>query len=163
MEIQLYQLLFQFINFGVILFFLSMFLYKPILNILDQRAERIDQGLLAAQKNLEEKARIEILKTTILANAEKEATSIVEQAKNDAQKLTEKMLADAKAQAQLSTQKEAAAFALRLKDQESKLTAKMSDFIVLTTKNLLKDSLSQKYQDEIFQHQVSVLKKVTVN
>ena len=47
-------LIVQTLNFFVILLVLRLFLYKPILGMLDQRAQRIREGLDAADKSKEQ-------------------------------------------------------------------------------------------------------------
>ena len=88
MEIHFDQILLQLINFGIVLFVLVKFLYKPVLKILDQRSEKIDAGLAAAEKNLEEQAKVEELKKKQLTQAEKQASKIIEEAKLEAQHLS---------------------------------------------------------------------------
>ena len=163
MEIKLYQLLFQMINFGVILFVFFKFLYKPILKVLDQRSERIDEGLLAAQRNLEEKEKLEEFKKAELLKAEMQAQKIIEDTRVEAQVLAQKLLAEAKAQAEASIKKDEAAFLAKMADEESRLSARLSDLVMITTKSLLKDSLTLEHQQSIIDNQIRQLPKMQVN
>ena len=52
MEINLYQVLFQIFNFGVVMYLLNKVLYKPVLKMLDERAKKINEGMALADKNL---------------------------------------------------------------------------------------------------------------
>jgi F-type H+-transporting ATPase subunit b len=163
MEIKLYQLLFQMINFGVLLFVFFKFLYKPILKVLDQRSQRIDEGLLAAQKNLEEKEKLEAFKKAELLKAEKQAQKIIDDTKAEAQVLAQKLLEEAKIQAQASIKKDEAAFRAKMADEERRLSARLSDLVVITTKSLLKDSLTLEHQQSILDSQIRKLPKVQIN
>lgn len=163
MEIKLYQLLFQIINFGILLFIMVKFLYKPILKILDQRSERIDAGLLAAQQNLDDREHLEALKKAELLKAEKEAAKIIEAAKVDAQKVTTDLLAQAKHQAELIMEKEERTFKARLDAEEKHFSQRLSSLVTLTTKTVLKDALTPEQQRLIIEYQVKQLPKVLVN
>jgi F-type H+-transporting ATPase subunit b len=163
MEIKLYQLLFQFINFGILLFILAKFLYKPILKILDQRADRIDQGLLAAQKNLEEKEKLEQFKQAELVKVEKETAKLMADAKLDAQKLAQAVINEAKQKATLIMAKEEQAFKARMAEEERRFSLRLADMVSITTKSVLKDALTEKEQQAIIAHQLKELPKVKVN
>ncbi|MHB0874946.1 MAG: F0F1 ATP synthase subunit B [Anaerolineae bacterium] len=48
--IDLWGLLWQAVSFGILVFLLSKFLYKPTLNTIDERAERVRRGMEDADK-----------------------------------------------------------------------------------------------------------------
>ena len=86
----------QLINFLILLFVLRRFAYKPLLKLLDERKQKIADGLANAQKaksNLEEaeKERQEIIST-----AKKGASEIISLAEAAAQKNREETLKEAK-------------------------------------------------------------------
>ena len=72
MEIRWYQLLFQVINFGLLIFVLNRFLYRPILKIVEQRNKKIEDSIRAAEATLKEKEKIAEIKKQVVAEAEKE-------------------------------------------------------------------------------------------
>ena len=87
----------QLVNFLILLFVLRRFAYKPLLKLLDERKQKIADGLANAQKaksNLEEaeKERQEIIST-----AKKGASEIINLAETAAQKNREETLKEAKA------------------------------------------------------------------
>jgi len=144
MEINFLQVLFQAVNFGVILFVLTKFLYKPIQNVLDERAAKINQGLKAAESNLKAEAQLEETKKKELAKAKREAAKLVSEAKKDAKLQADSMIAEAKSKAS----KEAAAILASAKSNaksvEAEMTKSLKDLTVATTKKLLAESLSAK-------------------
>ena len=149
MQINIWQVLFQAFNFGLILYVLTKYLYKPLMKLLDDRAKKINEGLAAAEKNLKAASESEkIVKAelgkakktaaTILADAEKEAKikggEIVEQARVKAKAEADKIRADiAGEQAELDKQieKKAAVLATAMvkKALAETLTAKDSEKI----------------------------------
>ena len=87
----------QLANFLILLFVLRRFAYKPLLKLLDERKQKIADGLANAQKaksNLEE-ARKERQK--IISTAKKGASEIISLAETAAQKNREETLKEAKA------------------------------------------------------------------
>ena len=149
MQINIWQVLFQTFNFGLILYVLTKYLYKPLMKLLDDRAKKINEGLAAAEKNLkaasesEKTVKAELGKAkktaaTILADTEKEAKikggEIVEQARVKAKAEADKIRADiAGEQAELDKQieKKAAVLATAMvkKALAETLTAKDSEKI----------------------------------
>lgn len=71
----------QLINFGILMVALGYFLYKPILRILDERAEKIAQGLKDAEAAAAAKAEADVEKQTILTGAHHEAGEVAKRAK----------------------------------------------------------------------------------
>jgi len=69
MEIRWYQLLFQIVNFGILIFLLNRFLYRPILKIVEDRNKKIEDSLKAAEATLKEKEKINELKKLAAAEA----------------------------------------------------------------------------------------------
>ncbi len=74
----------QIIAFGILAFLMQRFLYKPILNMLDKRAEKIKQGLDDAERARQK-----------LAESEKEYVNKIEQARREAIEIERRIVADA--------------------------------------------------------------------
>ena len=99
MEINFLQVLFQVVNFGVILFLLNKILYKPVLKLLDDRAKKINDGMYLAEKNIKEAGETEKLKKAELAKARKEASAIIVLAEKDAKSVADSIISEARAKA----------------------------------------------------------------
>ena len=84
MEINIYQILFQILNFGVVMYLLNKVLYKPVMKMLDDRAKKINEGMSQAEKNLKAGEEIEKTKKAEVSKARKEASSIIAAAEVDA-------------------------------------------------------------------------------
>jgi len=97
MDIQLPQILFQLVNFSVVLGALIYLLYKPVQKILDERAQKIAESQKEVARIEEEGKKIEALKAKIKREAEKEAAEILENANKAAIKKEEKLIEQAKA------------------------------------------------------------------
>lgn len=74
-------ILIQLINFGILMVALGYFLYKPVLRMLEERAEKIAQGLKDAEAAAAAKAEASTEKQAILTTAHQEASEVALRAK----------------------------------------------------------------------------------
>lgn len=101
-SINLYEIFFQMLNFGVLLFFVNKLLIKPVHKVLTERAEKIQgqiqdsqdmkkeaEQLLGQQKQALQEARVEAkeIRERSELSAEEEKQRLVDQAKQEAQRL----------------------------------------------------------------------------
>lgn len=77
-------LLAQIINFSIIVFVLTKFLYKPILAMLEKRKKLIEENLARSEFLRLEEEKMQIRKEKLLSEARKEARAILEEAKKQA-------------------------------------------------------------------------------
>jgi len=75
----------QFVNFGVLVFVLYKFAYKPMFKFLDDRKQKIEDGIEKAVLAEERLKQIEAKEQEVLKNARKEAVAILEEAKKQAE------------------------------------------------------------------------------
>lgn len=99
MEINIYQVLFQIFNFGVVMYLLNKVLYKPVLKMLDERAKKINEGMALADKNIKAAEESEKSKKAEIAKARKEASVILATAEKEAKAKADKIISEAKAKA----------------------------------------------------------------
>lgn len=99
----------QSIAFAVFVWFCLKYIWPPIVNALDERRQKIADGLAAAEEGMKQKQRAEeevgeLLKEAreqakeILANARKQAGDVIEEAKKDARTEAERILKAANAE-----------------------------------------------------------------
>ena len=158
MEINFMQVLFQAVNFGVIFFVLVKFLYKPIQKVLDDRRDKINDGMRAAEKNIKAESELEELKKKQLASSRREAAKLVKTAKADASSQADEIIKKARAQAKLEAGVILETAASSAKDSEQKMADSLKDLTIATTRKLLADSLSDKDIKSITTSMVKKLK-----
>lgn len=101
----------QIINFVVLMGALSYFLYKPVLRMLNEREEKIAQGIRDAEEAAQARESAEVSRKEVLSGAHKEAEDIGARAKvsaeersseivNAAQVKAESIITDAKAKSE---------------------------------------------------------------
>jgi len=110
-------LLSQAFNFALLLIVLRFYVYKPLLKIMRDRKDRIEEGLTKADEADRRLVEVDAIGKGKIKAAEAEALGILKKTEFDAKSLEEKMLAEAK-------RKEAAAMknmddALRAKEAEA--------------------------------------------
>ncbi len=91
----------QVVNFLILLFILNKLLYKPILKVLSERRQKIEESLRNAQDIEKKLLQTEEDRQNLLAKASEEGQNIVDDAKKQADLLIE----DAKVKAEISAQK----------------------------------------------------------
>lgn len=157
MQINFLQVLLQIVNFAILVGVLTKFLYKPILKILESRAQKIQEGLEAAEKSLEEKARTEEARTKVLSEAEKEAADILDKARLEAKSAAKDIVAAARVEAQEAVAKEYQIVETKLKEEELKIRRNLADIVAKTTSTILQGALSDSAQRQIIKSQISKL------
>jgi F-type H+-transporting ATPase subunit b len=102
-------LIWQAVAFGLLVFLLYRFAYKPVLGMLDQRADRIKESIAQAEQIKQELANTqrrneEAMQTArleaqeLIRNAQTTSQRTIAAAQEEAQRQREKMLEDARAQ-----------------------------------------------------------------
>lgn len=96
-------LLIQAVNFGVLLSVLTYFLYKPILRIIDERREKVAEGVRTAEAAAQRLADAQKEGKDIVGSASREAEQLVASARSRADEKGSEIVraAEMKAQATL--------------------------------------------------------------
>ncbi len=133
-------LVIQIFNFGLVLLLLRYYLYKPVIKMLDARAEKIKKGLDDANMATKEREELAAKKDEILISARAEGNTIVEGIRKEATEKERELarLADEK-RAALMSEARAKAEAERehlLRESEKEI-ARMA---VLAAEKILKES-----------------------
>ncbi|MHC1765184.1 MAG: F0F1 ATP synthase subunit B [Verrucomicrobiia bacterium] len=79
----------QVISFGIVAFVLQRFAYKPILQVLEQRRQRIAEGLANAERIKQELAKTEAARQEAMMNANVQANRLIEEARAAAARVQE--------------------------------------------------------------------------
>jgi F-type H+-transporting ATPase subunit b len=82
-------LLAQIVNFLIIMGVLRLFLYEPVLKMLEQRKERIAQGIQQADRSSTAAIEAERQRNAILDEARREAQEVRAQATRDAERIAQ--------------------------------------------------------------------------
>ena len=94
--INLPGLITQIVSFVILFFILAKVLYKPMVGMLDQRAEKIKSSLDAAEKAKEDAARSEEAIEKQIAEARTEGQALIAQARETAERFREEEMEKAR-------------------------------------------------------------------
>lgn len=82
----------QIVNFTVLLTVLTLFVYRPLLRLIDERRERIRKSMEDAEKIAHEKEELMKARQEALRKIDQECGAFLEKAKNDAERLKAEIL-----------------------------------------------------------------------
>ncbi len=133
----------------VFVWFCMKFIWPPILNAIEERQEQIAEGLAAAEKGQDKLVQAQAEADEIVADARKQATSILDQAharaneivaegKSDGVKERERQLAAAKAEIEQEVNK-----------AREELRGQVSAIAVASAEKILKREIDDKAHEDI--------------
>ena len=132
----------QVFNFGILMVALTYFLYKPVLNMLASREEKIAQGIKDAEDAARAKASADEEKKEILATANKDAEVVAANAKQYADEKATSIVANAQTKAE-GIVKDAEGKGEEIKAQAHKESeAEIAKVAVLAAEKVLKEQTS---------------------
>ena len=134
---ELYTIIAQFINFGVLIFLLNKFLYKPVLKTMEKRREDIKNKIEETEKKLEESEKLKEEYFNKLQEVEKENIVLRKKAIADIKKFKEEELQKAK-------------------DDISAKKDKFNDYLDLEQKNLV-ENFNEDLSDLFVEYSNNVL------
>ena len=89
----------QIVNFTILLAVLGVFVYKPLLNLLDDRRERIRKAMEDAEKIEKQKKEMDDLRLEQLKKIDMEVGALLERGKHHAERMRDEILDQAKREA----------------------------------------------------------------
>jgi len=98
-------LLAQIINFSLLLFILSKYLYKPIIKVLEERKKKQEETVLKFEEAQRKLTEIDEERAKILKKAEEEGAQLIKKGRLAAQEEREKILNQARNQAKQIVEK----------------------------------------------------------
>jgi F-type H+-transporting ATPase subunit b len=129
----LWLFLSQVISFVLVAVLLRRFAYKPILNVLHERRDRIEESLRNADKIKEQLAEAEKRHAEILAKANAEAQKMIDQARESSAHLADRKVQEAIAAAEQIMAKAHEASALEHERTMAELKRELGHLVVETT------------------------------
>lgn len=141
----------QIVNFAILLLVLRRFAYRPMIQFLEQRTERIEKGLRDADEAKKRLDEATVKEAGMLRRAKAEAKAILEKAQEAGKKNQEALLADAKIQAaQLIASAEK-----KMESEKARLVAEakaeIAETVVLAAEKILGEKLHAENDAELIQ------------
>jgi F-type H+-transporting ATPase subunit b len=147
-------LLFQIFNFTIIALVLYAVAYKPIVNMLEERKKKIAQGFEDAQVAAEARANAEKEAEKILAEAQAQASQVVRDATERAETAGREVVAEYETEAAKAKEAALAEAALERDRMLADLRGQIAALAMAATQKLVGEALDEKRQhaliDEFF-------------
>lgn len=160
---ELYTIIAQFINFGVLIFLLNKFLYKPVLKTMEKRREDIKNKIEETEKKLEESEKLKEEYFNKLQEVEKENVVLRKKAIADIKKFKEEELQKAKDDISAKKDKFNDYLDLEQKNLIENFNEDLSDLFVEYSNNILQVLANSTLQDEIVNNFVEKVNDLTAD
>lgn len=139
----------QLINFTILLIVLRLFLFRPIMNILDERKRRIQEGLQAAEQAAEQASASEEASQQVLAEARTEAQASLQRAQEAAARLREELEARARTDAEQIVQRAREEVQVERDQAIQQLRAEFADLTVRAAERIINQSLDRNAHQQL--------------
>jgi F-type H+-transporting ATPase subunit b len=143
-------LLAQIVNFGILIILLRMFLYQPVLKMLNARKERIAQSMKDAERVSAAAREAEQEKSKVLEQARREAQEIRAQATRDAEKIAQDVRGRAEQEATDIRMKAQADAAKQVELALADANKQIAELAIMATEKLLGRELANKAEQQRF-------------
>lgn len=152
-------LIFQVVNFLILLGILYYFLYKPILKLFKERSTKIDEGLKNAEKLKTDAALSEQRQKEALEEARKEAHRIVEQATKLGDDEKKKILELANEESRKIVERTMLEIGAEKKQIMSDIKKEVGEMVVNLSLDMIKKQLDERTQKELISQAVKEVER----
>jgi F-type H+-transporting ATPase subunit b len=142
----------QVVNFIILLLILQRFLYKPMLNMLQQRQERVRESMDYAERVRKEAERAQTDYEAKIEESRREAQAIIAQATQQAERSREDILAKARDEARDIKAKAAEDLGYERKRVVAELRDQVAELAILAAGRVLGRELNDKTHREVVQN-----------
>lgn len=143
----------QIVNFFIVLVALRLFLYRPVLNMLDRRAQRVREGLEAAEQSKERASQSEQEVAQQLDAARSQGQSLIAQAQETANRVQEEARDQARREGETLLERARGEIQLERDQAIAELRREFADLTVNAAEKVIGQSLDrdahQRLIDEV--------------
>ena len=147
-----FTMILQWINFGILLFFLTIVLYKPLMNVLDKRKAMVEGELNDAKKKKEDADEVLREYQERLDNLKLEGRKIIEDARRSAVLEKDKILDTASAEAKLIIENARLEIEAHAQTAQDEIKKQLAEIVVECASKVIerevRESDHQKYIDD---------------
>jgi F-type H+-transporting ATPase subunit b len=147
--INLPGLLAQLIGFAILLALMRMVAYKPVLNMMDQRSQRIREGLEAAESMKEQAAQADVTVQKRLEEARQEGQGLIGQAQQIANRIQEEARQQAQAEGESLLARARSEIALERDEAIAQIRREFADLTIAAAEKVIGQSLDKKAHERL--------------
>jgi F-type H+-transporting ATPase subunit b len=159
MDIQLTQILFQAINFSVVLGALTYLLYKPVLKMFDERSQKIAAGQKAAEAALKDKDALDAKRKKMENDLKKERATVLNKAQEEAKDKAATIVEAAKKEAKAEKSKLVSSWEAEKSALFQEAKKDMADAVIAVSAKVIGKSLDAKAQSKIIDSELETILK----
>ena len=156
-SIKLFEIFMQMVNFLILLFLMSKFIIKPLMEFLENRANAIKSDLENAQLQKTESEELLSQRKVVLNDARQEAKQIKDQASVTVIKEREVVIADANREAAQIIDHAKKDVQLMVNKAKKDLTSKIGDLSVQLSEKIIRKNIDKSTQKDIVAESVEKL------
>jgi len=143
-------LLSQIVNFVILMVLLRLFLYQPVLNMLEKRKERIAQSLKDVERSSSAAVEAEKERAKIMDEARREAQEVRAQSARDAERIAQEIRSRAEQEATDIRMKGQADAEAQVQSVLADAKKQIADLAIAATEQLLGRELQNRTEQERF-------------
>ncbi len=140
----------QIVNFLILIVILRATLYQPVLNMLEQRKQRVAQSMKDAERSSAAAHEAEHDKSKVLDEARREAQEIRAQATRDTEKIAQDIRSRAEQEATEIRQKAQVDAKAQVENALADANKQIADLAILATQQILGRELADRGEQERF-------------
>lgn len=152
----------QIVNFSILLFLLSKFVYAPLKKIMKERQEKIAQGVSFAESMEEKERQMQERFQKLIDQAGLQAAKILTETKEKAKIEREEILRLAQEEAKKTMQEGLAILEAKREEDLMKLQEEIAQTVVILAEKILKENLDKERQRKIIAQKLEELEKIHV-
>lgn len=141
----------QIVNFAILLFLLYRFLYDPVLNMLQERRERIQDGLAEAERVRAEAEEQRKQYEKELARQRQESQERIQKAMEASEEAREEIIAEARKEAEQIKQRAREEIEYERRQALEQLRTQVADLAILGARKVLDGAIDESVQRELVQ------------
>ncbi len=161
--INLPGLIAQLVNFGLLVLLLRAVAYRPILRILDERAERVRHSLAEADRVKEEAKRNQEILNLQRQEALRQSQEIVARASQAAERIHQEAQADARRQAEEFLERSRAEIDRERQQAVAEIRAQMADLALSAASRVVRRTLNQPEHYRIIEEALAEAEKANLS
>lgn len=148
----------QIVNFVILLLLLKKFLYKPFINLMNNRQKKIIDGLEKAKKGEEEFQKIQELREKELVKVQKEAEKMIIKAKEIGDKKQQEILKEVDEKTKKIVEEARGRIEIEKEKMLKEARQDIANLVVNATEKILKEKVDKNKEKEMINEVFDKLK-----
>lgn len=144
------QMIPNLVSFGLLAFIFAKFLYKPVKNILQKRADSIAADIRDAAESKASAAELQVMYEQKLRNIEVERNTILDEARKEATARLNQILGEAKTEAQITRDRAKRDISAEQERVKAEIHQAIIDISTNMAAKLVSAAIDQRTQDQLF-------------